>query len=206
MREPGLHCCRIAGRIVVGIDEVGRGCIAGHVTAAAVWFPDVSLIPEGVDDSKRVTELRRPLVAAAIRAVAHVAVGHASLEEIEELNILMATHLAMRRAWQALNAPADALVIVDGGDVPWGIDGEAVAMPRADASCPTVAAASIIAKVHRDEAMIALAGEDDLYGWRDNKGYGTPAHIAALQAHGVSVHHRRGFAPVRQMVKAGRRA
>lgn len=206
MRGPGAHCCRITGRIVVGIDEVGRGCIAGHVTAAAVWFPDVAMIPEGVDDSKRVTEARRPALAAAIRAVARVAVGEASLEEIEELNILAATHLAMRRAWQALQAPVDALVIVDGGDVPSGILGDAVAMPRADASCPTVAAASLVAKVHRDGAMAALAGEDDPYGWRENKGYGTPAHIAALQKHGVSAHHRRGFAPVRQMVKAGRRA
>lgn len=199
MREPGKHCCLKSERPVIGIDEVGRGCIASSVTAAAVWFPRLE-IPDGVDDSKKVSESKRPKIAEMIRSVAVVSIGHATVEEIDYHGIRKATHIAMTRAWTMLTAPQDALVIIDGSDVPEGIRAQAVAMEGADACCPSVAAASIIAKVERDQMMRVLAGDADLYGWRANKGYGTAAHVAAIEKHGVSVHHRRSFAPIRQMV------
>lgn len=200
MREPGEHCCRTAGRPVVGIDEVGRGCLAGHVTAAAVWFPTLR-IPEGVDDSKKVPEHKRDDMAYAIRQSGVVAIGHATVLEIERHGIMKATHMAMARAWHMIPAPRDALVIIDGTERPEGIEANIVCMKGADACCPSVAAASIIAKVDRDQAMRVLAGDDDLYEWTKNKGYGVPAHMRALAAHGPSPHHRRGFAPVRKAIR-----
>lgn len=200
MREPGQHCCRTAGRPVVGIDEVGRGCLAGHVTAAAVWFPQMR-VPEGVDDSKKVPEGRRDDLAYAIRQTAVVAVGHATVDEIERHGIAKATHMAMERAWYMLPAPRDALVIIDGNERPEKIYADVVCMKGADASCPSVAAASLVAKVDRDQAMRVLAGDEDVYGWRSNKGYGTKVHMEALLRHGPGPHHRRGFAPVAALLK-----
>ena len=200
MREPGEHCCLKAGGPVVGIDEVGRGCLAGHVTAAAVWFPTLE-IPAGVDDSKKVPEHKRDEIAYAIRQTAVVAIGHATVDEIERHGILRATHMAMARAWHMIPAPRDALVIIDGTERPDNIDARIICVKGADASCPSVAAASLIAKVDRDQAMRVLAGADDVYGWKKNKGYGVPAHMQALALHGPSPHHRRGFAPVRQALR-----
>jgi len=171
-------------------------------SAAAIWFPRLE-IPDGVDDSKKVSEAKRPAIAEAIRKTAIVAVAHATVAEIDELGILRATHIAMTRAWTLLNPPRDALIIIDGNHVPRGIKGNAVSMPGADAQCPTVAAASIIAKVERDQIVHDLAGDDDIYGWKANKGYGTRAHLAAIDRYGISIHHRRSFAPIRQMVAAG---
>lgn len=200
MREPGEHCCLKAGRPVIGIDEVGRGCLAGHVTAAAVWFPQLR-IPPGVDDSKKVPERKRDDLAYAIRQSAVVAIGHASVAEIERHGILNATLIAMERAWLMLPAPGDALVIIDGTEKPKRIDAQILCMKGADATCPSVAAASIIAKVDRDQAMRVLAGDDDIYDWKSNKGYGVPAHMRALALHGPSPHHRRGFAPVKAAMR-----
>ena len=109
----------------------------------------------------------------------------------------------MSRAWLMLPAPGDALVIVDGTEKPSRIDADILCMKGADATCPSVAAASVIAKVDRDQAMRVLAGDDDLYGWKQNKGYGVPAHLEALLKHGPSIHHRREFSPVKQMLKKG---
>lgn len=200
MREPGEHCCRKAGRPVVGIDEVGRGCIAGHVTAAAVWFPELRF-PEGVRDSKTVPEGKRDAMAHAIRQTGVVAIGHASVFEIERHGILKATHIAMARAWLMLPAPGDALVIVDGSERPDGIDADILCVNKADATCPSVSAASVVAKVDRDQAMRVLAGDLDPYGWKSNKGYGTPAHLRALKEHGATIHHRASFDPVRQIIR-----
>lgn len=200
MQEPGKFCCRTMERPVIGIDEVGRGCIAGHVTAAAVWFPTLE-IPDGVDDSKKVAESKRDAIAYAIRQTAVVAIGHASVEEIDKHGILEATHMAMTRAWFMLPAPRDALVIIDGTTRPEGIKAQVVCMKGADATCPSVAAASIIAKVDRDQAMRVLAGPEDLYGWRKNKGYGAPAHISALNQHGIHELHRKSFEPVKSLAR-----
>jgi ribonuclease HII len=200
MLEPGPHCCRTTSGHVVGIDEVGRGCLAGHVTAAAVWFPQMR-IPDGVDDSKKVPEKKRDEIAYAIRQSAVVSIGHATVDEIERFGIGKATHMAMERAWYMLPAPRDALVIIDGTERPEKIHARIICMKGADASCPSVAAASLIAKVDRDQAMRVLAGDDDLYGWRKNKGYGTKVHMEALLRHGPGAHHRRGFAPVQALLK-----
>lgn len=170
------------------------------MTAAAVWFPDMR-IPQGVDDSKMIPENRRDDLAHAIRQHALVSIGHASVAEIDRLGILRATHVAMARAWTMLPAPRDALVIIDGQHRPDGIDAEIRCVPGADGSCPSVAAASLVAKVDRDQAMRVLAGEDDPYGWRQNKGYGVPYHRMALERHGASPLHRRSFAPVARAIR-----
>lgn len=196
MKGPGEHCCRTSGRSVIGIDEVGRGCLAGHVTAAAVWFPSLRF-PDDVDDSKKVPESKRDALAYAIRQHAVVAVGHASVAEIDKHGIHKATYMAMTRAWFMLPAPRDALVIIDGIEKPEGIDAEMLCLKGADATCPSVAAASIIAKVDRDQAMRVLAGDNDIYSWKSNKGYGSKVHMAALAEHGPGPHHRHSFRPVR---------
>lgn len=173
------------------------------MTAAAVWFPQM-VIPDGVDDSKKVPEKKRDAVAAAIRQTAVVSLGHASVEEIDKVGILRATLIAMTRAWVMLAAPRDALVIIDGTERPEGINAQILCVPGADGSCPSVAAASIIAKVDRDQAMRVLAGDDDVYGWKKNKGYGTAVHMMALHQHGAGPHHRRSFAPVARVLKDGK--
>lgn len=160
-------------------------------------------IPGGVDDSKKVAEGRRDDIAYAIRQTAIVAIGHASVAEIDKVGILRATHIAMARAWTMLPAPRDALVIIDGKNRPDGIDAEIQCVPGADGSCPTVAAASIVAKVDRDQAMRILGGEVDPYGWRSNKGYGVAAHLLALERYGAGPHHRRSFAPVARVLRTG---
>lgn len=198
LRPPGDHCCRTSERSIIGIDEVGRGCLAGHVTAAAVWFPRKE-IPDGVDDSKKVSEKKRPIIAEKIRLAAIVSIGHASVREIDAIGIAGATLLAMRRAWFMLQAPSDCLVLVDGDDSPQ-IEAEVRPVRNGDATCPSIAAASIIAKVERDAMMRVLAGVTDPYGWVRNKGYGSPEHLEAIKANGVSEHHRRSFSPIRQMV------
>lgn len=203
MKEPGEHCCRTSGRPVIGIDEVGRGCLAGHVTAAAVWFPSLE-IPDGVRDSKTVPEGKRDELAYAIRQTAVVSIGHASVEEIDKVGILRATHIAMARAWTMLPAPRNALVIIDGTERPGNIAAQILCLKGADSTCPSVAAASIIAKVDRDQAMRVLAGADDLYDWRKNKGYGVPAHLDALQKHGPTSLHRMSFRPVRQAARSNK--
>jgi len=170
------------------------------VTAAAVWFPQMR-VPEGVDDSKKVPEKKRDALAYAIRQSGVVAIGHATVAEIETHGIGKATHMAMARAWYMLPAPRDALVIIDGTERPEGINADIVCMKGADASCPSVAAASLIAKVDRDQAMRVLAGDDDIYDWKSNKGYGVAAHVRALLKHGPGPYHRRGFAPVRDLIK-----
>ncbi len=136
MLEPGPHCCRTTSGPVIGIDEVGRGCLAGHVTAAAVWFPQMR-IPDGVDDSKKVPEKKRDEIAYAIRQSAVVSVGHATVDEIERFGIGKATHIAMERAWYMLPAPRDALVIIDGTERPERIHARIICMKGADASCPS---------------------------------------------------------------------
>lgn len=185
----------IAGT-VFGVDEVGRGPWAGPVTAAAVCLsPDA--IPAGLADSKRLSAVARERIAATLTAVA---VADASVEEIDALNIRAATHLAMARAVAALAARlgAPAMVLVDGNalpDWPWS----ARAVIGGDATVACIAAASIAAKVHRDARMRALAGECPGYGWERNKGYGTAGHAAALATLGVTAHHRRSFAPIRNL-------
>ena len=179
----------------MGIDEAGRGPWAGPVVSAAVRL-DPEDVPDGLDDSKRLSPNRRAGLNAAIRASASVGVGLASVEEIDRLNIHRATLLAMRRAATALAGPPVALV--DGRFMPDGIEGTPI--PKGDARCASIAAASIVAKVARDTIMRSLGQQHPPYHWEQNKGYGTQEHRAALLQHGPTQHHRRSFAPIRNML------
>jgi ribonuclease HII len=180
---------------VAGVDEAGRGPLAGPVVAAAVIL-DPDCIPEGLNDSKVLTAARRADLRTAILGCARVGVGIASVEEIDELNILWATMLAMTRAVEALGI-APAMVLVDGNRCPkWQWPSEAVV--GGDARCLSIAAASIIAKEHRDAMMRDYDAAWPGYGWASNKGYAAPDHRAALKALGPSPIHRRSFAPVRE--------
>lgn len=180
---------------IAGVDEVGRGPLAGPVAAAAVIL-DPARLPPDLDDSKRMTARRRERAERAIRASAEVGLGLASVEEIEALNILGATHLAMRRAIEALPAPPDH-VLVDGNQLPKGLPMPVRGLVGGDRLSLSIAAASVVAKVWRDQLMVTLAQQHPGYGWETNKGYGSESHIAALQRLGPSPIHRRSFAPLR---------
>ena len=184
---------RCSGR-VAGVDEAGRGPLAGPVVAAAVIL-DRARFPGGLNDSKQLTETARERLHGELLACAVIGIGMASVAEIDEINIHWATTLAMERAVAALGVAVDH-VLVDGNRLPrW--KHQATAIVGGDGISLSIAAASIIAKVTRDRLMIRLDGEFPGYGWANNKGYGTPAHISGLAARGVTDHHRRSFEPVR---------
>jgi len=185
-------------RHVAGVDEVGRGPLAGPVTAAAVIL-DPEVVPEGLNDSKKLTARTRDLLYDQILACAHVSVAHATVEEIDQLNILYASHLAMERAVAGLVPSAD-FVLVDGNIVPKGLDCPARALVKGDGRSLSIAAASIVAKVVRDRIMVDLAQQHPGYGWEKNAGYPTKAHREALVRLGVTPHHRRSFKPVHNML------
>ncbi len=198
------HELRILARgtgLVAGVDEAGRGPLAGPVVAAAVIFAPKH-IPRGLNDSKKLTaSTREKLFDKIMECAVAVGVGESSVDEIDLVNIRQATHLAMARAVRAL-APAPTFALVDGNDAP--------ALP-----CPcetlsggvglsiSIAAASIIAKVTRDRQMRTLHEQHPVYGWDHNKGYGTPDHLSALKAHGCTPHHRRSFAPIHNILYGG---
>jgi ribonuclease HII len=183
---------------IVGVDEAGRGPLAGPVTAAAVRLhPD--RIPPGLNDSKQMTAARRNQLFALILASADVGIGHASVEEIDQINILRASHLAMCRAIAALPAVPDH-VLIDGNMIPRDLACRAEAIVGGDARCLSIAAASIIAKVTRDRIMVDLAQQHPGYGWDRNAGYPTREHVAALQNLGVTAAHRRSFKPVHNIL------
>ncbi|SMH47136.1 ribonuclease HII [Maritimibacter sp. HL-12] len=183
---------------VAGVDEVGRGPLAGPVTAAAVVLnPDD--IPAGLNDSKKLTARRREALFDEIMARAAVSVAHASVAEIDSLNILRAAHLAMERAIAAL-APTPDHLLIDGNLVPKGLTLPAVAVVKGDGRALSIAAASIVAKVTRDRIMVDLAQQHPGYGWERNAGYPSKSHISALQDLGVTPHHRRSFRPVHNIL------
>ncbi len=188
---------------VAGLDEAGRGCLAGPVVAAAVILPLHSEDPAapfaGVRDSKQLTALARErLYDTIMQHALAVGVGIGSVALIDERNILQATKYAMRSALTQLLTPPQALLL------------DALLLPdvplpqrsiiKGDARCLSIAAASIIAKVTRDRLMLELHEQYPAYGFNQHKGYGTPAHLAALQIHGITPHHRLSFAPVRELV------
>lgn len=180
---------------VAGVDEAGRGPLAGPVVAAAVVL-DPRCIPAGIDDSKALTAAKRRDLCAALLDCAQVGVGMASVEEIDRLNILWATMLAMTRAVAALDIPP-AFVLVDGNRCP---DWEHRSHPviGGDALCLSIAAASIVAKHRRDCLMQELDALHPQYGWASNKGYSAKVHQEALRIHGPTPHHRRSFSRVAQ--------
>ncbi len=183
---------------IAGVDEVGRGPIAGPVTAAAVILTP-GAIPAGLADSKTLGAPRRAALAQIIRANTRWAVAHASVAEIDALNILQASHLAMRRALAALDPPPGA-ALIDGNRLPADLPCPAQAVVKGDARCLSIAAASILAKVARDALMADLARAHPGYGWERNAGYPTAQHRQALKTLGITPHHRQSFAPVREML------
>lgn len=192
-------------RLTIGVDEAGRGPLAGPVVAAAVILCKPR--PAGLDDSKKLSREKRGILEEQIRRRCRWAVGLADVEEIDTLNIFGATMLAMTRAVAALVDQLDgaepAEVLVDGNLTPHGRRAEWVWPARAivggDAIEPCISAASIIAKEHRDRLMRAYAQVHPHYGWERNAGYGTPQHLEALRQHGPTPLHRRSFAPVAQL-------
>jgi len=184
--------------IVAGVDEVGRGPLAGPVTAAAVVL-DPRNIPEGLNDSKKLTAARRQSLADIIHRDAEVSIAHATVQEIDDLNILRASHLAMERAVAGL-ARAPDLALIDGNLIPKNLTVPARALIKGDAISVSISAASIVAKVCRDYVMWDLAQQYPGYGWESNSGYPTKSHKEALQNLGVTPHHRRSFKPVHNIL------
>ena len=196
MREDDLFH-DTSSHIIAGVDEVGRGPLAGDVVAAAVILSDPA--PAGVTDSKALTAKRRECLADVIRKEAiSWALGRASVAEIDELNILEASLLAMRRAVEGLSV-TPTLVLVDGNRLPrWSFESRAIV--KGDLREPAIGAASILAKVQRDGEMQALHDQYPGYGFDQHKGYPTKAHLAALERLGVTPIHRRSFAPVKRLL------
>ena len=190
------------GGVVAGADEAGRGPLAGPVVAAAVVFPPHCKVIRGLRDSKLLLPARRSRLAGVVRARAlAIGVGAASVREIDRLNIRRASILAMRRALDRLGLTPE-LVLVDGLPCPeLGRPHDAIV--DGDAHCHSIAAASVIAKTVRDRLMELLGGRHPSYGWANNRGYGTPDHLAALAAFGFTSHHRKSFAPVVQLELMG---
>lgn len=184
------------GGVVCGIDEVGRGALAGDVYAAAVIL-DAENIPLGINDSKKLSMARRLELARLICASSHVGVGMATVAEIDAINILQATMLAMQRAFHALpSTPAFALV--DGNRAPL-LPCATYCIVKGDSKSLSIAAASIVAKVSRDVAMHELHEAHPHYGFDRHVGYGTKAHLQALGIHGATSHHRFSFRPVKHL-------
>lgn len=186
-------------KLTCGVDEAGRGPLAGAVFAAAVILDPAHPI-RGLADSKVLSEKRRTALAEEIATHAlYWAVATASVEEIDRINILQASLLAMRRAVEGLRL-RPARVLVDGNQVPT-LKLPVEAIVRGDASVAAISAASIVAKVHRDALLAALHDLHPVYGFAEHKGYPTPEHLAALRVHGACIAHRRSFAPVRRVLE-----
>ena len=196
--------------VIVGTDEAGRGPWVGPVVAAAVCFPNLE-IPEGLasllDDSKKLTAKKREKLFDMIHASnAIIGVGQASAEEIDQINILQASFLAMHRAIEQVESKTGQIdaVLIDGNRLPkdWAWPCEAII--GGDGRSLSIAAASIVAKVTRDRLMCVLAEEYPAYGWDKNAGYGTAAHIDALQKFGVTPYHRKSYAPIARLLAANK--
>lgn len=183
---------------VCGVDEAGRGPWAGPVVASAVILNPRN-IPEGLNDSKKLTAKRRDALFEQICQVASVGVGQATVQEIDELNILNATYLAMRRAIADLPTPPQ-YALIDGNRIPPDLTCDAEAIVKGDGRSVSIAAASIIAKVTRDRIMVTLSQQFPGYGWESNAGYGVKAHQEGLNCLGVTPHHRVSFKPIHKML------
>lgn len=195
-----LKLIQAGNALVAGVDEVGRGPLAGPVTAAAVIL-DETRIPKGLNDSKKLTEKRREALFAEILLTSHVAWCSLPADAIDRMNIREATLQAMTQAVLALPVKADA-VLVDGRDVPKALTSFGQAAIKGDAHSVSIAAASIVAKVIRDRMMVAADTAYPAYGFTGHKGYGSAKHRAVISDLGPCPLHRRSFAPLRQMVEA----
>lgn len=201
MSQPDLQFedeAKAAGaRLIAGVDEVGRGPLAGPVTAAAVILGDDP--PAGLNDSKKLSAKRRDALAEEIMERCEWAYAHVWIEEIDALNIYHASHLAMVRAVAALPRRPD-FALIDGNAIPRDLAIPARAIIKGDALSMSISAASIIAKVLRDRLMVDLAQQHPGYGWERNAGYPTKSHLQALLDLGVTPYHRRSFAPVHNIL------
>lgn len=200
---PDLDLEHAEGGVCAGIDEVGRGPLAGPVTAAAAVIPRdfPSELAAAIDDSKRLPPPVRVALAAEIRVHATVAVGFASVADIDRVNILQASFLAMKAALGGLGLRPD-VALVDGNRPP-PLPCRVRTVVGGDGLSLSIAAASIVAKVERDALMVELAEAHPGYGWETNMGYGTAAHLDALGRLGATPHHRRSFAPVARILERG---
>ncbi|SLN68898.1 Ribonuclease HII [Aquimixticola soesokkakensis] len=183
---------------IVGVDEVGRGPLAGPVVACAVRL-DPNRIPAGLNDSKALSAKRRATLAAEIMALADVSIAQCTVAEIDEINILQASLRAMERAVAGLRHRAD-YALIDGNRMPAGLGIAGEAVVKGDARVLSIAAASIVAKNWRDALMVTLAQQHPNYGWERNAGYGTKLHLEGLREFGVTPHHRRSFKPVHNIL------
>jgi len=203
--RPSFDLENLSNRAVVfGVDEVGRGPLAGPVVAAAVFVPREMRghpVWSEVRDSKQISDVRREILFPVIQSQCVYGIGMASVEEIDEINILQATFRAMKRAIESCSCPPD-LVLIDGNRVPKDWAWERQCVVKGDSKSVSIAAASILAKVTRDRLMKDLALEFPSYGWDENAGYGTPHHLDSLSRFGPTPHHRKSFAPVRNLLVA----
>ncbi len=196
---PNLSLEIAAGGVVAGVDEAGRGPWAGSVVASAVIL-DQKNLPDGINDSKKLSAAKREILYKKILETARTGIGISTVEEIDKLNILGATKLAMQRAVAMLGNIDINLVLVDGNAAP-ELPFPTKTVISGDAKSLSIAAASIVAKVTRDQMMCELAQEHPYYGWEKNAGYGTKHHQEALAKYGVTAHHRRSFRPIRELME-----
>ena len=187
--------------VIVGVDEVGRGPLAGPVTAAAVFVDRQKITLDlltKIDDSKKISQKKHATISKQIESIAIIGIGWASSGEIDQLNILEATMLAMQRAISSLRKQIISdpdYILIDGNKVP-RLDFPSKAIVRGDEKSLSIAAASIVAKNKRDAFMASLSKLYPGYGWEKNAGYGTREHLAAIEREGITVHHRRSFKPI----------
>ena len=186
--------------IIAGVDEVGRGSLVGPVYAAAVILKK-NLDKKKLKDSKKLTKRNREILEKHIKKNSYWSIGSASLKEIEKLNILNASLLAMKRAIRKLNKKPSH-ILIDGNKIPKQMPCPAQAIVKGDSKHLEIAAASILAKVGRDRIMHDLHTKHPEYGWNTNSGYGSKTHMQAIEQHGVTIHHRRSFSPVRAALAA----
>ena len=184
--------------VIAGVDEVGRGPWAGPVTACAVVL-DPANIPAGLNDSKKLTAKRREFLFEQILNTADVSIAHVSVAEIDQVNILQASLLAMEKAVSGLTKVAD-FALIDGNKTPKNLSCPSETIIKGDAKSSSIAAASIVAKVTRDRLMVTLSQQFPGYAWETNAGYGTKAHQEGLKTLGVTAHHRHSFKPIHKML------
>ncbi|MBX9686202.1 MAG: ribonuclease HII [Candidatus Obscuribacterales bacterium] len=198
-REIAGKNLRKPGAVLLGTDEVGRGCLAGPVVAAAVQLPDLSVesdlanLLRGLNDSKKLSPQKRQELAALIKTNCRYAIAESSVEEIDKINILQASFLAMRRAISQLELPDASVILVDGNQKISKLELRQIMVIGGDGISASIAAASVIAKVYRDELMSSLSSTFPQYRWDSNKGYGSKDHRDAILEHGLSIWHRQSF-------------
>ena len=190
---------KIISKFIIGIDEVGRGPLAGPVVSAAVHLSK-NFKTHNLDDSKKISKTKRQEIYNLIIKTCDYQIGVANVVEIDKYNILQATFLSMNRAIKKFNLPSNYKILVDG---PWSFDKKnqnIIPKIKGDTIYPSIAAASIVAKVYRDNLMLNLSKKYSNYFWERNYGYGTKKHIEAIKNYGVTEHHRKTFAPIHKIL------